>query len=35
MGFLEWAARAEHAEVEHGTDSHLIRGERVAAQTLH
>ena len=35
LGFLEWAARAEDAEVEDGADSYLIRGGRIVAQTIH
>lgn len=35
MGFLEWAASAEGAQVEDGADSYLIREGRIVAQTIH
>lgn len=35
MGFLEWAAHAEGADVEDGVDSYLIRGGLIIAQTIH
>lgn len=35
MGFLEWAAHAEGADVEDGADSYLIRGGLIIAQTIH
>lgn len=35
MAFLEWTARGEHAVVEDGADSYLIRDGRIVAQTIH
>ena len=35
VGFLEWTARSENAEVQDGADSYLIRDGRIVAQTIH
>lgn len=35
VGFLEWTARADHARVEDGADSYLIRGGKIIVQTIH
>ncbi len=35
IGFLEWTARADKAEVRDGADSYLIRDGRIIAQTIH
>ncbi len=35
VAFLEWEARSEHARVEDGVDSYVVRDGRIIAQTVH
>lgn len=35
VGFLEWTATSEHAEVRDGADSYVVRDGRIVAQTIH
>ncbi|AFZ69285.1 nuclear transport factor 2 family protein [Deinococcus peraridilitoris] len=35
MGLLEWKADSEHAFVDDGADSYLIRDGKIHAQTIH
>jgi hypothetical protein len=35
VGFVEWTARTVDARVTDGADSYVVRGGRIAAQTIH
>lgn len=35
IGFLEWRASADGAQVEDGADTYVIRAGRIVAQTIH
>jgi hypothetical protein len=35
IGFLEWSATGEWADVDDGADSYLIRDGQIIAQTIH
>jgi hypothetical protein len=35
VGFLEWTATSEHAQVRDGADSYVVRDGRIVAQTIH
>jgi hypothetical protein len=35
IGFLEWSGRGDHAYVDDGADSYVIRDGKIVAQTIH
>lgn len=35
IGFLEWTAKSEYAQVDDGADSYIVRNGLIIAQTIH